>query len=84
MLDLTNYIQILHSLSCVHLSSHPTLCPPAPETRSVQTKGPRESEADFNVTVLLDYIVNETAFLEDIQWSSLCAPILFGVNKGSI
>jgi hypothetical protein len=32
MLDLTNYIQILHNLSCVHLSViHPTLCPP--ETR---------------------------------------------------
>ena len=29
MLDLTNYIQILHNLSCVHLSViHPTLCPP--------------------------------------------------------
>ena len=28
MLDLTNYIQILHNLSCVHLSViHPTLCP---------------------------------------------------------
>ena len=30
MLDLTKYIQILHNLSCVHLSViHPTLCPPA-------------------------------------------------------
>ena len=32
MLDLTNYIQILHNLSCLScicLSFHPTLCPPA-------------------------------------------------------
>jgi hypothetical protein len=29
MIDLTSYIQILHNLSCVHLSViHPTLCPP--------------------------------------------------------
>jgi hypothetical protein len=30
MLDLTKYIQILHNLSCVHLSViHPMFCPPA-------------------------------------------------------
>jgi hypothetical protein len=33
MLDLTNYIQILHNLSCVHLSIHPTLCPPVTRDR---------------------------------------------------
>jgi hypothetical protein len=30
---------------CICLSFHPTLCPPAPETRSTQTKGSRGSAA---------------------------------------
>ena len=61
MLDLTNYIQILHNLSCVHLSVIPSnalpTCPRDPfhsdiETQEGMRQGTFTDEAPFSVITL--------------------------------